>query len=209
MPEELANRITHGLGMALAAIGLIVLVVLASLDGDVWKVVSCTVYGATLVALFTTSTLYHSVRRPRLRHALRILDHSAIYLLIAGTYMPFALVNLRGGWGWSLFGITWGLALCGILFKLRWVGRFEAVSIVMFLLMGWVAVVAAKPIVTALPLGCVLWLLAGGLAYTVGVVFYILGKRLTYSHAVWHVFVLMGSVCHYLSVVLYVLPHQV
>ncbi len=205
--EEIANSLTHGLGLALSVAGLAVLVVLAALRGTTWHIVSCAVYGTTLVLLYGASTLYHGVRGPRVKRVLRVLDHSAIYLLIAGTYTPFALVTLRGAWGWSLFGVVWGLALLGILWKMWFVDRFVVVSTTVYLLMGWLAVIAAKPLLAALPLGGIAWILAGGLCYTAGVVFF--GwKRLPYAHTVWHVLVVAGSVCHFLAVLLYVIPRS-
>jgi hemolysin III len=205
--EEIANSVTHGMGLALSLAGLAVLVTLATLRGTAWHIVSCAVYGATLVILYAASTLYHSVRGPRVKRVLRILDHSAIYLLIAGTYTPFALVTLRGAWGWSLFGVVWGMALVGILWKIWFVDRFVVVSTTVYLLMGWLAVIAAKPLLAALPAGGIAWILAGGLCYTAGVVFF--GwKKLPYAHTVWHVFVVTGSVCHFLAVLLYVIPRS-
>lgn len=185
--------------------GLAVLVTLAALKGTAWHIVGCSVYGATLVLLYTASTLYHSVRSPRLKRFFRIIDHASIYLLIAGTYTPFTLVNLRGGWGWTLFGLVWGLAALGILFKVFFVGRFSIASTAVYLLMGWLVVIAIKPLLTLVPSGGILWLLAGGLAYTAGVVFFA-WERMPYNHAVWHVFVLTGSICHYFAVLFYVLP---
>ncbi len=206
--EELINSITHGAGLALSIAGLAVLVTLAALKGTAWHIVSCSVYGATLVLLYTASTLYHSVRSPRLKRFFRILDHASIYLLIAGTYTPFMLVNLRGGWGWTLFGLVWGLAAVGILFKIFFVDRFAIASTVVYLLMGWLVVIAIKPLLMLVPGGGILWLLAGGLAYTLGVVFFA-WEKMPYNHAVWHVFVLTGSVCHYFAVLFYVLPANV
>jgi len=203
--EELINSITHGAGLALSVAGLVVLVTLAALKGTVWHIVSCSVYGTTLVLLYSASTLYHSMRSPRLKRFFRIIDHVSIYLLIAGTYTPFTLVNLRGGWGWTLFGLVWGLAALGILFKIFFVGRFPTASTAVYLLMGWLAVIAIKPLLTLVPSGGLLWLLAGGLAYSAGVVFYA-WEKMPYNHAVWHVFVLTGSICHYFAVLFYVLP---
>jgi len=203
--EEIANSITHGLGLVLSVAGLVVLVVFAALRGTAWHIVSCAVYGATLVTLYAASTLYHGLRGPRVKRVLKILDHSAIYLLIAGTYTPFTLVTLRGAWGWSLFGVVWGLALLGILWKVWFVDRFAVVSTTVYLLMGWLAVVAAKPLLASLPPAAIAWILAGGLCYTAGVVFFA-WKRLPYAHTVWHLFVVAGSVCHFLAVLLYVIP---
>ncbi len=203
--EELINSITHGAGLALSVAGLVVLVTLAALKGTAWHIVGCSVYGATLVLLYSASTLYHSMRSPRLKRFFRIIDHASIHLLIAGTYTPFTLVNLRGGWGWTLFGLVWGLAALGILFKIFFVGRFPIASTAVYLLMGWLVVIAIKPLLTLVPSGGLLWLLAGGLAYSAGVVFFA-WEKMPYNHAVWHVFVLTGSICHYFAVLFYVLP---
>ena len=206
--DELVNSLTHGLGVALSIAAASVLIVLASTRGTAWHIVSCSIYGASLIALFLASTLYHGVRSPRLKHFLHILDHSAIYLLIAGTYTPFVLVTLRGPWGWSLFGVEWGLALCGIVFKSFFVERFTAVSVVVYALMGWLVLVAMKPMAALMPgLGLVL-VLAGGVAYTMGIVFYV-WRRVAYSHAIWHAFVLCGGILQYFSVLVTVIPHSV
>ncbi|HOW45044.1 MAG TPA: hemolysin III family protein [Candidatus Aminicenantes bacterium] len=205
MKEETINAVTHGAGAVLGAAGLAVLVALAALRGDAWHVVSCAIYGATLVLLFTSSTLYHSFRGPRVKHVFRVIDHSSIYLLIAGTYTPFLLVSLRGGWGWSLFGVVWGLALAGIAFQVFFVDRFRLAQTLIYLGMGWLVVVATRPLLQRVPLGGLLWLLAGGLSYTLGAVFY-LWKKLPYHHGIWHLFVLAGSVCHYFAILLYVIP---
>ncbi len=197
--EELANAITHGAGLILSVIGLVMLLVLAVMHGSAWQIVSCAIYGATLVCLYTASTLYHGIPSPRLKRALKIFDHSAIYLLIAGTYTPFLLVNLRGGWGWSLFGTIWGLALAGILLKFWFVDHFQILSTTVYLLMGWLAVVAVRPLLLLVPTAGLVWLLAGGLLYTIGVVFYA-WKRIPYNHVIWHVFVMAGSACHYFAV---------
>jgi hemolysin III len=197
--EELANSFTHGLGLTMSIAGFVVLVVLAAMRGSAWRIVSCAVYGATLVLLYAASTLYHSLHSRRLRRILRVCDHSAIYLLIAGTYTPFLLVNLRGGWGWSLFGVIWGLAMAGILFKVWFVEHLVVWSTVVYLLMGWLAVLAIKPMLLAVPLSGILWLVAGGVMYSVGVVFFA-WKRVPYNHAIWHGFVLAGSTCHYVAV---------
>jgi hemolysin III len=196
---ELANTITHGIGLALSIAGFVVLLVLAAVRGSPRHIVSCAIYGATLVCLYAASTLYHGIPSPRRKRALRIFDHCAIYLLIAGTYTPFLLVNLRGGWGWSLLGIVWGFAMAGIVFKFLFVDHFPFLSTVIYLLMGWLAVIALKPLLAAVPASGLLWLLAGGLLYTLGVVFYA-WKRLPYNHVIWHLFVLAGSTCHYVAV---------
>ncbi len=206
--EELVNSLTHGTGALLSAAGLIVLVALACLHGTTLHIVSCTIYGTTLVLLYTASTLYHSVRSPRLKHILKVVDHACIYLLIAGTYTPFTLVTLQGSWGRILFGLIWVLAAAGILFQIFFVYRFKILATVAYVLMGWVAVVAVKPLLEALPAGGFAWILAGGLVYTAGALFY-LWKSLPFNHAIWHLFVLGGSTCHYVAVVLYVVPGSV
>jgi hemolysin III len=203
--EELANTVTHGIGLALSLVGFVVLLVLAVMRGSAWHIVSCAIYGSTLVCLYTASTLYHGIASPRLKRVLKVFDHSAIFLLIAGTYTPFLLVNLRGGWGWSLLGIVWGLAMAGIIFKFLFVDHFKILSTAVYLLMGWLALIAVKPLLVLVPLGGLLWLLAGGLLYTSGVVFYA-WKRIPYNHVIWHVFVLAGSACHYFAVLRSVLP---
>lgn len=203
--EELANSLTHGVGALLAVGGLALLVTLAVLRGDVWHVVACSIYGAAMVVLYTASTLYHAVSRPRAKSALQVFDHAAIFLLIAGTYTPFTLVSLRGPWGWSLFGTVWGLALAGIVVEIAFPGRWPVFSLVLYVAMGWVGVVAVKPLLSVVPAGGLILLLLGGLAYTGGIVFYV-WKRLPYGHAVWHVFVLAGTVFHFFAVLLYVVP---
>jgi hemolysin III len=203
--EELASAITHGLGALLSIAGLVLLVVFASLEGNAWHIVSFSIFGTCLVLLYTASTLYHSFRSARVKHVFRIMDHAAIYLLIAGTYTPFTLTLLRGGWGWSLFGVIWGLCIAGIVFKVFFIKRFNVLSTIVYLLMGWMIVVAAKPLLEHLPAGGLYWLLAGGVAYSLGTVFY-LWEKLPFHHAVWHLFVLTGSICHFFAVLLYLLP---
>jgi hemolysin III len=200
---ERLNSITHLLGSVLAFIGLIVLVVRAALVGDPWKIVSFSIYGATLVLLYTSSSLYHSIQGAS-KKLFQKFDHSAIYLLIAGSYTPFTLVTLRGAWGWSLFGVVWGLAIIGILQDLLFAKRRGILSVAIYLIMGWIAIVAVRPLSHALPGSGMIWLVTGGLFYTVGIVFYALDKKIVYSHGVWHLFVLAGSVCHYFSIFLYV-----
>jgi hemolysin III len=203
--EQLADSITHGLGVLLAIIGLCVLVVRAALYGDMWHVIASSVFGATLVMMYTASTLYHSIPLPKARHVLRVIDHSLIYFLIAGTYTPFTLVTLHGPWGWSLFGFTWGLAVIGVALKIFTTGRYEKLSLAVYLLMGWCAIVAIKPLWERLEPGGLILLGAGGLVYTGGVAFYV-WERLRYHHAIWHLFVLGGSVLHWFTVYFYVVP---
>jgi hemolysin III len=203
--EELANRLTHGFGAALSVAGLILLVVYAARFGTAWHVTSTAIFGSTLVLLYTSSTLYHSFRGEQTRQLLQKFDHAAIFLLIAGTYTPFTLVTLRGPWGWSLFGVVWGLALVGVSLKFWFAGRFRLVSTIIYLGMGWLVMVAIKPLLAALPAGGMRLLVAGGLCYTGGAVFY-LWKQLPYQHAIWHLFVLGGSTCHWAAIFLHVVP---
>jgi len=200
---ERMNSITHLLGVVLAIVGLIFLVVRAALTGDPWKIVSCSIYGGTLVTLYTSSTLYHSIKGASKR-VFQKFDHSAIYLLIAGSYTPFTLVTLRGPWGWSLFAVVWGLAVIGILQDILFAKRRGILSVIIYLLMGWVAMVAIRPLSRALPGAGMALLVAGGLFYTIGIVFYALDKKIIHSHGIWHLFVLAGSVCHFFTVFLYV-----
>lgn len=197
--EEIVNSTTHGIGLVLSVAGFVALLAMAIRHGTAWHIVGCAIYGSTLICLYLASTLYHGIPSPQLKHPLKVFDHSAIYLLIAGTYTPFLLVNLRGGWGWSLLGIVWGCAMAGIVFKLWFVDHFKVLSTALYLVMGWLVVVATKPLlahVSAVGLG---WLVAGGVMYTVGVVFFA-SRKIRYGHAVWHGFVIAGSVCHYLAV---------
>jgi hemolysin III len=205
--EEVANCVTHGVGLALSVVGLFALVWLAWTHGDAWHVLSSTVYGASLVTLYLASTLYHGARSARAKHFFQILDHCCIYLLIAGTYTPFTLVTLRGGWGWTLFGLVWTFALAGILFRVRFGTRYRPVAVASYVLLGWLCVIAVKPILATVPTAALLWIVAGGLAYTTGV-FFFASKRIPHNHAIWHLFVLGGSICHYMAVLLYVLPSR-
>ena len=203
--EEIANSLTHGVGALLAVGGLATLVTLAVVRGDVWHVVSCAIYGAAMVVLYTASTLYHGITSPRAKRALQVFDHAAIFLLIAGTYTPFTLVSLRGPWGWSIFGTVWGLAVLGVILEIACPRRWPAFALTLYISMGWVVVVAFKPLLAALPTGGLVLLVLGGLAYTVGIVFYA-WKNLPYGHAIWHLFVLAGTVLHFFAVLLYVVP---
>lgn len=205
--EDRANSLTHAVGVGVFLAGLALLAVLSVLTHDLWKVASVSVFGVSLVLLYSTSALYHAAREPTVRKLLRVLDHLSIRLLIAGTYTPFLLVNLRGPWGWSLFWTIWGLALVGVVADFFFTGRAKLLSTILYIVMGWVIVVAIGPLSRSLP-PVALWLLVfGGLAYTLGAVFYILDKRIPFGHALWHLFVLSGSVCHFLAVVLGVLPY--
>ncbi|MBU0791309.1 MAG: hemolysin III family protein [Polycyclovorans sp.] len=203
--EEIAHGLTHGVGIVLAIAGLCVLVTFSALYGSAVHVVASSIFGASMIVLYTASTLYHSLPMPETKRIMRVVDHASIYLLIAGTYTPFTLVTLEGAWGWSLFGVVWGLAIAGIIFKLFFTGRFDRLSVAIYVAMGWCGLVAIKPMMAALPtLG--LWLLvAGGLAYTGGVIFYLL-ERMRYHHAIWHLFVMAGTTLHYFVVLFFVIP---
>ena len=203
--EELANVVTHGAGAVASLVGAAVLLSVAALQGDAWKVASSAVFGTTLVLLYTASTLYHAARSPVAKARLRVLDHCAIYLLIAGSYTPFTLIGLRGGWGWSLFGVVWGLAVAGTVFKLFFMDRFPRLSTATYLAMGWLAAVAVVPMVQRLPAATLGWMVAGGLSYTVGTVFFV-NRRIRYAHAIWHLFVIGGSACHFAAVLTQMLP---
>jgi hemolysin III len=181
------------------------MVVYAALRGTAWHIVACALYGSTLLVLYLASTLYHSLTSARAKAVFKVIDHSAIFLLIAGTYTPFLLVPLRGSWGWSLFGVLWGVAAVGIGLKVFFAGRFKRLSTLLYVAMGWMALVAIRPLWVNLPRGGLTWLLAGGLFYTAGTVFY-LNRRIPFNHAIWHGFVLAGSLCHFLGVMFYVIP---
>jgi hemolysin III len=202
--EEIANSPTHGVGAGLAVAGLVILVAFAVLEDDGYKLAAAIVYGVTLVLQYTASTLYHSVPHPGAKHVFKILDHCGIYLLIAGTYTPFCLVTLREATGWWLFGVVWGLAAIGIALEAFWAYRPRWLSVLIFLGMGWMVVASIEPLIDNLAPGGLWLLVAGGLAYTIGTVFYVL-ERIHYMHAVWHLWVLGGSVCHFLAILLYVI----
>ena len=203
--EEIFNSIIHGTGILISLAGLVLLIVFSSLYGKASHIVSCTIFGITLVLLYTASTLYHSSREPQIKHIFRIIDHSCIYALIAGTYTPFMLVAVRGVLGWTMFAIVWSLTILGILFKVFFIHRFKILSALAYILMGWLVVFAIKPIFQTLPGGAIVWLISGGLAYTGGTIFYA-WKRLPFNHAIWHLFVLTGSICHFCAVFFYVIP---
>jgi hemolysin III len=202
--DILANAITHGIGAVLAIVGAVYLIA-ASTQGTAWHVVSCSVFAVTLVLVYVCSTLYHSLVRTRARHVFHILDHSSIYLLIAGTYTPFCLVTLHGPWGWTLLSCEWALAVAGVVFKSFAVGRFEVASALVYLAQGWFIVVAVGPLIHTLGWHGLMWLGAGGVAYTLGIIFFAL-DRLRYFHATWHLFVLAGSIAHYFAILFYVVP---
>jgi hemolysin III len=200
---EIANSVTHGAGALLSVAGLVVMLVSAASHGTALQIVSCAIYGTSLVLLYLCSTLYHALPNRRAKRVFRILDHCSIYLLIAGTYTPFTLVTLRGAWGWTLFAAVWTLAVAGIVFKCFFTGRLAVLSTTAYVLMGWLAVIAIRPLAHALPWQGLLWVLAGGLFYTAGVAFFASERK--YSHMVWHLFVLAGSGCHFFAVQRFVL----
>lgn len=201
--ERVTNSVTHAIGFGLGIAALVLLVVWAARNGDAWQITSVSIYGATLVTLYLASTLYHSLASARCKHVLRVVDHAAIYLLIAGTYTPFMLISVRGGWGWSIFGVVWGLALFGSLLVWLSLKRFSMLTWILSLLMGWIVLIAIVPIVRSVPPAGLAWLLGGGIAYTVGVLFFLSRKFL--AHTAWHLTVLLGSVCHFFAV-LTILP---
>ena len=203
--EEIASSVIHGIGWVLSIAGLAVLVAFSAMQGDARAVVASSVFGTTLILLYTASTLYHSVPGVAAKRALRTLDHIAIFLLIAGTYTPFTLLALPGAWGWGLFGTIWALALIGSAAELGLLKRYRKAAVAMYVAMGWVALVAVEPLRANVPAGGLVLLFGGGVAYTAGVPFYV-ARRLPYHHAIWHLFVLVGSVLHYLAVLLYVIP---
>ncbi|SDW06921.1 hemolysin III [Lutibacter oricola] len=203
--EEKMNVISHLIGLILSIAALVLLVVFASLEGSAWHIVSFSIYGASLIVLYSASTFYHYSQDPELRRKLNIFDHAAIYVLIAGTYTPFTLVALKGWVGWTIFGVSWGLAIVGIVLKLFYTGRFDKISTIAYVLMGWLIIFAIKPLVNNLPFEGLMWLLGGGLAYTIGAILYSI-KSIRYNHAIFHIFVLLGSFAHFIAVFFYVLP---
>jgi len=205
--HEIANAVTHGIGGGLSIAGLSLLLTMAVLYGDIWHIVSSAIYGATLILLYLASTLYHGIYHSATKRIFKVIDHASIYLLIAGTYTPFTLVSLRehSEWGWTLFLIVWILALAGVLLLLLFPGKYSGARVVVYILMGWLAIFVVKDIRTAIGVGGISWLVAGGLSYTVGVIFY-LWDRLPFNHAIWHLFVLSGSLCHFFAILFYVLP---
>ncbi|MDY7396168.1 hemolysin III family protein [Aureibaculum sp. 2210JD6-5] len=202
--EEKLNIITHAIGLILSIVALVLLVIRANEYGTARHIVSFTIFGASLILLYSASTIYHYSQKPELRHKLNIVDHSAIYILIAGTYTPFTLVTLKGALGWTIFGITWGIALVGIVFKLFYTGRFDKISTAAYVAMGWIIIFAIKPLIENLPINGLYWLMAGGIFYTIGAILFSL-RKIPYNHAIFHVFVLFGSFSHFMAVYFYVL----
>ncbi len=203
--EEKINVISHAIGLVLSVVALVLLVVYSSLYGNAWHITSFAIFGASLIVLYAASTFYHYSKSPKLRSRLNIFDHASIYILIAGTYTPFTLVVLKGWIGWTIFGVSWGLAITGVVLKLFYTGKYDKISTIAYVLMGWVIIFALKPLINNFPLKGLLWLLAGGIFYTVGAVLYSF-KNIKYNHAIFHIFVLLGSFCHFMAVFFYVLP---
>lgn len=203
--EEIANAITHGIGAALSIAGLTLLVVWAALFGDSWQITAVSIYGGALVFLYLASTLYHAIQHFHTKRVLHVLDHVGIAFLIAGTYTPILLIQMRTFWGWLFFGLIWGLALAGATIKAFFTARFVGISTAIYVAMGWLALLLIKPLLTTMGVEGMAWMLAGGLAYSLGVIPF-LWKRLPFNHAIWHLFVIGGSVCHYLAIWHYVLP---
>ena len=200
--EEIANSITHGVGIGLSIAALVILVVLASRRGDAWRIVSFSIYGTTLFLLYLASTLYHSFVNPKIKNIFRILDHSAIYLLIAGTYTPVTLTLMRGAWGWTLFGLAWAIAIGGIIITALLLDKLKALLVLSYVVMGLLVVIAIKPMIQMVPRGMIIWLFIGGACYLLGIIFY-LWNRLPYHHPIWHIFVLGGSISHFLGILFY------
>ena len=203
--EEKINIVSHAIGFVLSIVAVVLLVARAIRYGNAWHIVSVGIFGSCLMILYAASTIYHSVQSPALRSRLNIIDHASIYILIAGTYTPFTLVTLKGSTGWVLFGISWGLALTGLILKLFFTGKYNIISTIMYVVMGWIIVFAIKPLIHHLPMKGLLWLFAGGISYTMGALLYSIDK-IKFNHAIFHLLVLTGSFCHFMSVYFYVLP---
>ncbi|MEE4253940.1 MAG: hemolysin III family protein [Desulfuromusa sp.] len=203
--EERANRLTHGFATLLSLLGSIILIIAASRTDDPYRIVSCAIYSSILCLFYFISTLYHSVRDHQVRYVFRILDHAGIYVVIAGTYTPITLISLRAGHGWALFGTVWGLAVVGVIFKSFMTHKLAILAPVFYIALGWLIVVDVKELLALIPFAGVVWLIAGGLSYTFGIVFYAL-ERIPFNHAIWHLFVIAGSLCHYLAILWYVVP---
>lgn len=202
LKEEIFSSITHGIGAVLSIAALVVLAYFAGTKGDVWRVVSFSIYGFTLFFLYLSSTLYHSILIEKAKKVFRVFDHVSIYLLIAGSYTPITLIAMRGAWGWTIFGVIWGLALLGIVLNIISIEKTKIVSTVLYVLMGWLIIIAVKPMLQMVPAGLFVWLLAGGILYTLGIIFYAC-RRIPFNHGIWHLFVLGGSIMHYLGLLFY------
>lgn len=200
--QEIANSISHGIGAILSIIGLIVLLIISSPKGDIWRIVSFSVYGTTLILLYLSSTIYHGLSNVKLKNIFQILDHSAIYLLIAGSYTPLTLISLRGPWGWTLFGLVWGIAFIGIFMNIFFFNKTQIPSMILYVIMGWLIVIAINPLVASIPIEMLYWIIMGGVSYSLGIIFYLV-KKIPYHHTIWHLFVLAGSITHFLGILFY------
>jgi len=204
--EEIANSITHGVGAALSIAAMVILIFIASQYRDAWRIVSFAIYGSSLFMLYLASTLYHAFTHEKTKQFFRLMDHSSIFLLIAGTYTPPTLIAMRGVWGWTLFGLIWAMAVGGLIFEIIFIGRYKLISVGIYVAMGWLAIIAIKPMIEMLPEGMMKWIVLGGLFYTFGIIFYI-WKKIPYNHAVWHLFVMAGSAMHFFGMLFY-LAHK-
>ena len=203
--EERVNIVSHAIGFIMSVVALVLLVRYASIYGNAWHIVSYSIFGVSLIVLYAASTVYHSAKNTHFRRKMRIVDHASIYILIAGTYTPFTLVTLNGFTGWVVFGVTWGMAVVGIVLKLYFTGKYDAISTLMYVFMGWIIVFAINPLIENLSSDGLFWLVAGGMAYTTGAILYSI-KKIKFNHAIFHLFVLLGSFCHFMSVYFYILP---
>ena len=197
--EEIANSISHGLGLVLSIVGFTILIMLSIRDGDPWRITGFTIYGASLTILYLFSTIYHGLTHSRTKAIFRRLDHSAIYILIAGTYTPVILISLRNTWVIFLLPLVWAMAIFGIYMKVFYIHRYEKLTLAFYVLMGWLALIAAKPLFNSVPIESFIWIIVGGFSYTTGIIFYV-WKRLPYQHTIWHMFVLLGSISHYIGI---------
>lgn len=203
--EEIFNATSHGIGILLGVAALVLLVVFSALEGSALKVTTSAIYGSAIILMFLASTFYHSFQNPKVKRFFKVIDHISIYILIAATYTPIMLVTVGGAWGWSMFGVIWGLAAFGTVFKILYTRRFEFFSLALYGVMGWLVLIALHPLLKALPLGGLIWLATGGLCYTLGIIFYVLDSKYKFSHFLWHLLVLAGCICHFFAVLLYVI----
>ncbi|MFW5799871.1 MAG: PAQR family membrane homeostasis protein TrhA [Spirochaetota bacterium] len=200
--EEIANSLTHGIGVGLSIAALVLLVIFSAIYGDAWNVVSLSIYGATLIILYLTSTIYHSLRNIKAKKFFKLMDHISIFILIAGTYTPITLVALRGPWGWSIFGVIWGIAVLGTLYKIFFIGKHKIIDVVIYVIMGFTILVAVVPSLQLMPFGMIIWIIIGGACYLTGIIFYAIDK-IPYHHSIWHLFVLGGSISHFFGMLFY------
>ena len=203
--EEKANFVSHALGFLISVVGFFFLIVYAKSTGSIWNLACCTIYGISLIVLFGSSSIYHYITNRKLKRFFRRIDHLSIYLLIAGSYTPFTLINMRENWGWHLFITVWVLTFCGFILKIFFLDKYERFSVILYMLMGWLVIVAVKPLFSSIDLNGFLWLFGGGVVYSLGVVFFVLDRK-PYFHAIWHIFVIGGSFCHFMAIFFYVLP---